>query len=96
MKEKTPDFMKALIATFKKEIIQAIFLISVDNTLKVFYSIYVGDIIRIITAANIEQGSRSDELIYSAIMFNFFYYKTSHRALIYYCLSMIISLTSLC
>ena len=66
LKREKPTFYRALCKTFVKEIIQALILVFIDNTTKVYYSIYMGRIINTLTSKRFGAAIESGELVFSA------------------------------
>ena len=67
LQKKEPKFMRALLKTFQGEIIFAITFLFIDNATKLLYSIYVADIVKIISSPELSE-SRTADLLYSATM----------------------------
>ena len=67
LKEKEPKFIRALWKTFQREIIFAVTFLLIDNATKLFYSIYVADIVKIISSPELTE-SRTADLLHSAAM----------------------------
>lgn len=68
LKKKEPKFYRAVCKAFIKEIIQALALVTAENLSKIFYSIYMGKIISIITSNELAGVKLIDDLISSAII----------------------------
>ena len=64
----SPKFSIALFKAFRPEIIKATGLMFVDHTTKIYYSIYMGKIINIMTSNELTGTNRADELIYAGIL----------------------------
>jgi len=67
LNQENPSFIRALTKAFKKEIILSVTLIFIDGATKLYYSIYVGDIVRIISTSG-PTSSKKEELMFSAIL----------------------------
>ena len=65
LKSGKPSFSRALYHTFLKEAIQTVILVFIDNTTKMYCSIYMGRIIGIITSSDLGEAIESEELISS-------------------------------
>jgi len=68
LENEKPSFAMALYKTFYGEFAQGTFLFLIDCTAKIFYSIYMGRIINVITQSNFGNGLNSGELQSSGII----------------------------
>ena len=66
-----PKFYRALYKTFLKEVLSAIFLVFIDSTTKIFYSIYMGNIVSIITSKGFGEAVQTEDLVSSATFLTF-------------------------
>ncbi len=63
-----PSFQKALFKTFTSEIIQNVTLACIEISAKIFYSVYMGKIISIITSKGFGNSIRSFDLVLDALI----------------------------
>lgn len=67
LKKDSPNFSRALYLTFLKEISSACVLFIIDNTTKIYYSVYVGIIVNIMSSTEIAGTNKAQELLSAGI-----------------------------